>query len=52
MITIAVLPATSLAALDITIVGTAMPTVVGRLGGMALLSWGFGSCQKYTEGVR
>ncbi|MDI6709949.1 MAG: MDR family MFS transporter [Bacillota bacterium] len=41
MITIAVLLATFLAALDITIVGTAMPTIIGRLGGMALFSWVF-----------
>lgn len=38
MITIAVLLATFPAALDITIVGTAMPTIIGRLGGMALFS--------------
>src|SRR5437763_13682968 len=29
----------ALAALDATIVGTAMPTVVGSLGGVALYSW-------------
>ncbi|MBX6378488.1 MAG: MFS transporter [Clostridia bacterium] len=30
-----------LAALDVTIVGTAMPTIVGTLGGMDLYSWIF-----------
>src|SRR5438067_9536450 len=29
----------ALAALDATIVGTAMPTIVGQLGGVALYSW-------------
>src|SRR5689334_25415789 len=30
-----------LAALDTTIVGTAMPTIVGKLGGITLYSWVF-----------
>lgn len=33
--------ATFLAALDMTIVGTAMPTIIGRLGGMSLFAWVF-----------
>lgn len=41
LVTIAVLTATFLAAMDVTIVGTAMPTIVGSLGGMELLSWVF-----------
>ncbi|MGQ9711900.1 MAG: MDR family MFS transporter [Desulfotomaculales bacterium] len=41
IVTVAVMLATFLAALDVTIVGTAMPTVIGRLGGMALFPWVF-----------
>ncbi|MEW5762896.1 MAG: MDR family MFS transporter [Bacillota bacterium] len=41
LVTIAVMLATFLAALDVTIVGTAMPTIIGRLGGMALFPWVF-----------
>lgn len=41
IITIACLLGTSLAALDGTIVGTAMPTVIGDLGGLALYPWVF-----------
>ena len=41
MVTVAVLLGTFLAALDTTIVGTAMPTIIGRLGGMSLFSWVF-----------
>ncbi|MCL4532511.1 MAG: MFS transporter, partial [Actinobacteria bacterium] len=33
--------ATFLAALDTTVVGTAMPTIIGDLGGLSLLSWVF-----------
>src|SRR6476469_8971806 len=33
--------AISLAALDATIVATAMPTIVGKLGGLSLFSWVF-----------
>src|SRR5438552_8102970 len=33
--------AVSLAALDSSIVGTAMPTIVGKLGGLKLFSWIF-----------
>jgi MFS family permease len=36
-----VMLATFLAALDTTIVGTAMPTVIGDLGGLELYSWVF-----------
>jgi EmrB/QacA subfamily drug resistance transporter len=39
--TVGVLLGTALAALDGTIVGTAMPTIIGRLGGMDLYSWVF-----------
>ena len=31
----------SLAALDTTIVGTALPSIVGKLGGISLYSWVF-----------
>ena len=34
---------TFLAALDITIMGTAMPTIVGLLGGIHIYSWAFSS---------
>jgi EmrB/QacA subfamily drug resistance transporter len=32
---------TALAALDTTVVGTAMPTIIGKLGGISLYSWVF-----------
>ncbi|MEW6183348.1 MAG: MDR family MFS transporter [Bacillota bacterium] len=41
IVTVAVMLATFLAALDMTIVGTAMPTIIGRLGGMSLFAWVF-----------
>lgn len=41
LITIACMLGTSLAALDSTIVGTAMPTIVGEMGGLALYPWVF-----------
>src|SRR4051812_28445720 len=40
-IVIALLMAVSLAALDVSVVGTAMPTIVGSLGGLKLFSWVF-----------
>ena len=40
-VTVAVMTATFLAALDSTVVGTAMPTVIGALGGLDLYSWAF-----------
>ena len=40
-VTIGVMLATFLAALDTTVVGTAMPTVIGDLGGLAFYSWVF-----------
>ena len=40
-VTAAVIMATFLAALDTTVVGTAMPTIIGSLGGLALYSWVF-----------
>ncbi len=40
-ITVACMMATFLAALDTTVVGAAMPTIVGALGGLALYSWVF-----------
>ncbi len=40
-VTAAVMLATSLAALDTTVVGTAMPTIIGSLGGLSLYSWVF-----------
>ena len=42
-ITLATLIGTFLAALDSTVVGTAMPTIVGDLGGLALYPWVFAS---------
>ena len=41
LVTAAVMLATFLAALDMTSVGTAMPTIIGRLGGMSLFAWVF-----------
>ena len=43
LITLATLIGTFLAALDSTVVGTAMPTVIGELGGLALYPWVFAS---------
>src|SRR3972149_1190503 len=43
LITIAVALGTFLGALDTTIVGTAMPTVIASLGGLSLYSWVFAS---------
>src|ERR1051326_5733315 len=41
LITIALMLGMALAALDTTIVGTAMPSIVGKLGGITLYSWVF-----------
>lgn len=41
LVTIAVTVATFLAAMDTMVVGTAMPTIIGALGGLALYSWVF-----------
>ena len=41
IVTIALMLGMSLAALDATIVGTALPTIVGKLGGITLYSWVF-----------
>lgn len=41
VVTVALMLGMSLAALDTTIVGTAMPTIVGKLGGITLYSWVF-----------
>ncbi len=41
IITIALMLGMTLAALDTTIVGTAMPSIVGKLGGITLYSWVF-----------
>jgi len=43
LITLATLVGTFLAALDATVVGTAMPTVIGDLGGLPLYPWVFAS---------
>ncbi|GAX91846.1 MDR family MFS transporter [Effusibacillus lacus] len=40
-VVLAVMLTNFLAAVDVTIVGTAMPTIVGKLGGLALISWVF-----------
>ena len=41
IVTVALMLGMSLAALDTTIVGTAMPSIVGKLGGITLYSWVF-----------
>src|SRR5579859_2186152 len=41
IVTIALMLGMALAALDTTIVGTAMPSIVGKLGGITLYSWVF-----------
>ncbi len=41
VVTIALMLGMSLAALDTTIVGTALPSIVGKLGGITLYSWVF-----------
>ncbi|GER88488.1 MFS transporter [Dictyobacter vulcani] len=41
LVTIALMLGMALAALDTTIVGTAMPSIVGKLGGITLYSWVF-----------
>lgn len=41
IVVIAIMLGTFLAALDTTIVGTAMPTIIGELGGISLYSWVF-----------
>ncbi len=41
VVTIALMLGMSLASLDTTIVGTALPTIVGKLGGITLYSWVF-----------
>ena len=43
LVTVATLIGTFLAALDSTVVGTAMPTVIGDLGGLRLYPWVFAS---------
>ncbi len=43
LVTLATLIGTFLAALDSTVVGTAMPTVIGELGGLSLYPWVFAS---------
>src|SRR5712691_11352093 len=41
IVTIALMLGMALAALDTTIVGTALPSIVGKLGGISLYSWVF-----------
>jgi len=41
IVTIALMLGMFLAALDTTIVGTALPSIVGKLGGISLYSWVF-----------
>ncbi|HEY3335962.1 MAG TPA: MDR family MFS transporter [Candidatus Limnocylindrales bacterium] len=41
VVTVGLMTAISLAALDTTVVGTAMPTIIGQLGGLAEYSWVF-----------
>lgn len=43
LVTIALMLGMTLAALDTTIVGTALPSIVGKLGGITLYSWVFSS---------
>ncbi|ASS75064.1 MFS transporter [Tumebacillus algifaecis] len=40
-VVVAVMMANFLAAIDVSIVGTAMPTIIGTLGGLPLMSWVF-----------
>ena len=48
IVVIALMLGMSLAALDTTIVGTALPSIVGKLGGLALYSWVFSIYLKTT----
>ncbi len=41
IVTIALMLGMALASLDTTIVGTALPSIVGKLGGITLYSWVF-----------
>jgi len=41
VVTVGLMAAIGLAALDTTVVGTAMPTIIGQLGGLAEYSWVF-----------
>src|SRR6266849_3492516 len=41
IVTAALMLGMALAALDTTVVGTAMPTIIGKLGGISLYSWVF-----------
>ena len=41
LVTVGVLAAIAVAALDFTVVGTAMPTIIGQLGGLSGYSWVF-----------
>lgn len=43
LVVLATLIGTFLAALDATVVGTAMPTIIGELGGLSLYPWAFAS---------
>lgn len=43
IVTIALMLGMALAALDATVVGTALPSIVGKLGGITLYSWVFSS---------
>src|SRR5713226_8509220 len=43
LIMAAFMTATFITAIDLTIVGAAMPTIVGQLGGLSLYSWAFTS---------
>lgn len=43
LVVLATLIGTFLAALDATVVGTAMPTIIGELGGLPLYPWAFAS---------
>ena len=41
LVTLALLVGTFLSALDVNVVGTSLPTIVGRLGGLSLYGWVF-----------
>src|SRR6266581_7035743 len=43
LVTIALMACTFLTAMDQLVVGTAMPTIIGSLGGIGLYSWVFSS---------
>ena len=41
LVTVGIMTAIAMSALDLTVVGTAMPTIIGQLGGLNQYSWVF-----------